>query len=425
VDSSHQFQRLVGSSALCETRNSMSSTFAPAKRSPIREWLLLHASFVVIGIITTMLGPILPSFIHRWSLTDAQAGFFFTTQYFGSFFGVALTSVVLPRLGFSKAAAAGFAAFVLGYGFLGLGPWMVSAVMVGVNGFGYGLSNPAINLRATQLPSKNTAAAVTFLNFSWSIGSVLCPFIIGYVVPSFGIRDFSLALMAACAILVVIHLSRRIGPTGDAKVRASHPLPEWLAHMRIPQAIPLLLLFLLYVGVEVAVGGWVAAYEKRMPGMSAVTLMLAPSVYYGFLLLGRGVSPLILRRVPQVVISAGGLGLAAVGGTIIALTNTPHILYIGAALAGFGLAPQYPIYVTWLAAIFKQDSPWIGSLFFAAAGIGGGAVPWLVGIVSSGTGSLRAGLYIPLLVTVLMIFLALRARPSSDSATAQSEAVSA
>ena len=403
----------------------MSSKPASAARSPLREWLLLHASFVVIGVITTMLGPILPSFIHRWSLTDAQAGFFFTTQYFGSFFGVVLTGVVLPRLGFSKAAAAGFAAFVLGYSFLGLGPWMISALMVGMNGIGYGLANPAINLRATQLPSRNTAAAVTFLNFSWSIGSVLCPFLIGYVVPNFGVRYLSLGLLAACAILIALHLSLRIGPIGDARVRASHPLPEWLAHMRVPQAFPLLLLFLLYVGVEVAVGGWIAAYEKRMPGMASVALMLAPSVYYGFLLLGRGVCPLILRHVSQVVISAGGLGLAAGGGTLIAVSHTPHILYIGAALAGFGLAPQYPIFVTWLAAIFKQDSPWIGSLFFAAAGIGGGAVPWLVGIVSARTGSLGAGLYIPLVITVSMIFLALRARPDAESEAVPTEAIGA
>lgn len=392
-----------------------SSSTGPAQRNSRNEWLLLHASFIIIGVITTMLGPILPSFIHRWSLTDAQAGFFFTTQYFGSFFGVVLTSVVLPRLGFSKAAAGGFIAFVLGYAFLGLGPWVVSALMVGMNGFGYGLANPAINLRATQLPSNNTAAAVTFLNFSWSIGAVICPFIVGYIIPMRGIREFSFGIAVLCLILVALHTSLRVGPAGGAKVRAAHPLPEWIDHMRVPQAIPLLLLFLLYVGVEVAIGGWVASYEKRMPGMSAVTLMLAPSIYYGFLLLGRGVAPVILQRTSQVLISAGALGLAAMGGTMIAFANAPHALYVGAALAGFGLAPQYPIFVTWLAAIFKDDSTWIGALFFGAAGIGGGAVPWLVGIVSSTTGSLRAGLYIPLVITFFMIFLALRARPSTQS----------
>jgi fucose permease len=404
---------------LCETPNSMSFlTSRPGQRNSRHEWLLLHTSFAVIGVITTMLGPILPSFIHRWSLTDAQAGFFFTTQYFGSFFGVVLTSVLLPRLGFSKAAAAGFVAFIAGYAFLGLGPWMISALMVGMNGFGYGLANPAINLRATQLASKNTAAAVTFLNFSWSIGAVVCPFLIGYLIPNFGVRIFSISILAICLLLVALHLWLRIGPVGDRKARAPHSVGEWIEHLRIPQAVPLLLLFLLYVGVEVAIGGWVASYEKRMPGMNAVALMLAPSIYYGFLLLGRGVSPMILRHVSQVSISAGGLSLAALGGAIIAVSNTPYILYCGAALAGFGLAPQYPIFVTWLAAIFRQDSPWIGGLFFGAAGIGGGAVPWLVGIVSANTASLRAGLYIPLLITVFMVFLALRASPSPQTAPA-------
>jgi len=391
------------------------STETPVSHNQRNEWLLLHASFIVIGVITTMLGPILPSFINRWSLTDAQAGFFFTTQYFGSFFGVVLTGVVLPRFGFSKAAAAGFVAFVLGYAFLGMGPWMISALMVGINGFGYGLSNPAINLRATLLPSNNTAAAVTFLNFSWSVGAVLCPFFVGYVVPNFGVRTFCLIVGSLCFTLVFLHASLRVGPTGDAKVRASHPLPEWVAHMRVAQSLPLFLLFLLYVGVEVAIGGWVASYEKRMPGMGTVALMLAPSIYYGFLLLGRGVAPLMLRRMSQLSISAGGLSLAAIGGALIALSNEPHLLYAGAAIAGFGLAPQYPMFVTWLAAIFKDDSTWIGSLFFAAAGIGGGAVPWLVGIVSSRTGSLRAGLYIPLVITLWMVYLAFRARPSAPA----------
>ena len=120
-----------------------------------------------------------------------------------------------------------------------------------------------------------------------------------------------------------------------------------------------------------------ASYEKRMPGMAAITLVIAPSVYYGALLLGRGIAPFAFRHFSQIAISGGGLFLATVGAAIIASSNTPHILYLGSAIAGFGLAPQYPIFVTWLAAIFQQDSNWIGALFFGAAGIGGGALPWL------------------------------------------------
>jgi fucose permease len=387
----------------------------PSQHNARNEWILLHASFVLIGVITTLLGPILPSFSNHWSLTDAQVGFFFPAQYFGSTLGVALTSIFLPRFGFSKVSATGFIAFFVGFSFLGLGPWVISALMVGINGFGYGLANPAINLRATQLPSKNTAAAVTFLNFSWSIGAVLCPFLVGAFIPSVGLRGFSIVLTVCSLVLVALHLSLRALPSVGGQTRSTHPLPEWLAHLRLPRAVPLLLLFFLYVGVEVALGGWVASYEKRMPGMATLTLLIAPSVYYGFLLFGRGVAPLALRHLPQALISAVGLFLATFGAAIIALSNSPHSLYVGAAMAGFGLAPQYPIFVTWLAAIFRDDSNWIGALFFGAAGLGGGALPWMVGIISDSTHSLRAGLYVPLAVSLLMIFLVLRARPQSST----------
>jgi FHS family glucose/mannose:H+ symporter-like MFS transporter len=375
-----------------------------------KDWLLLHVSFVLIGVITTLLGPILPFFIHHWSLTDAQAGLFFTTQYFGSSFGVALTSVVLSRYGFSKVTAAGFIGFVLGFVFLGVGPWMLAALMISIIGIGYGLSNPAINLRGTQLPSKNIAAAVTLLNFSWTIGAVLCPFLVGPLIPAIGLRRFCLALAAASVVLVGLHIYFR-APAPNRAARSTHSMAEWLAHIRVPQAIPLLMLFFLYVGVEVALGGWIASFEKRMPGKSAATLMMAPSVYYGFLLLGRGIAPLALRRFEQVRISTGGLAVATIGALVITFSEAPRALYLGAALAGFGLAPQYPIFVTWLAAIFREDANWIGALFFGSAGLGGGAIPGLVGFVSARTDSLRAGLYVPLAITFLMLFLVLRAQP--------------
>lgn len=384
---------------------------APGTRN---EWILLHISFVLIGVITTLLGPVLPFFARHWSLTDAQSGFFFTTQYFGSFLGVVLTSAVIPRFGFSKVCAAGFTAFMFGSAFLGLGPWILAAFMVGVNGFGYGLTNPAINIRATQLPSKNTAAAVTLLNLSWSIGAVSCPFLIGLLIPVIRARGFFLGLAALSFVVALFHRSLRSAPAATASARMTHSLSEWQTQLRQPQAIPLLLLFFLYVGVEVALGGWVATHEKRMPGMGTRALALAPSVFYGFLLFGRGVAPLALRRISQLAISAGGLLLATLGSVVIALSGNPHTLYLGAAIAGFGLAPQYPIFVTWLAAIYRADSTWMAAPFFAAAGLGAAILPWLVGIVASQTHSLRVGLYLPLVVCAAMVLLDIRARPRAQ-----------
>jgi MFS transporter, FHS family, glucose/mannose:H+ symporter len=390
-----------------------SSSIRPSPNNPSREWPLLHSSFVLIGVITTLLGPILPFFSHRWSLNDAQAGFFFTSQYFFSTFGVILTSVLLPRFGFSKVIAGGFVCFVIGFAFLGIGPWTISVLMVGVVGLGYGLTNPSINLRATELPSKNTAAAVTLLNFSWSVGSVICPFLVGALLPLLHLRGLFLLIGFLSLVLVLLHFSLRSSPRAAGTVEAIHPLADWLAHLRLPQSVPLLSLYFLYVGVEVSLGGWVATVEKRLPGMSSITLIVAPSFFYGALLFGRGVAPIALRYASQIAVSVSGLSLATLGGVLIVLSKSTHTLYLGAAIAGLGLAPQYPIFITWLAAMFRQDSNWIGAVFFGSSGLGGGAIPWLVGIVSSTTHSLRAGLFIPLTISFFMIFLVFRARPSS------------
>jgi MFS transporter, FHS family, glucose/mannose:H+ symporter len=390
----------------------LSSSGSSPSPNPRFEWPLLHASFILIGVITTLLGPVLPSFSRHWSLSDAQAGFFFASQYFGSFLGVLLTSPLLPRFGFAKVTGAGFLSFLLGFAFLGVGPWMFAAFLVGVYGLGYGLSNPAINLRATQLPSANTAAAVTFLNFSWSLGAVSCPFLVGFLLPAIGIRGISAGVAAFSLLFCILHFLRPSERSAAVPARATHSLEEWLNHLRHPSAVALFLLYFFYVGTEVALGGWSAMQEKRIAGVHGSALSMAPSFFYGFLLIGRGVAPLALQRISQLAISVGGLLCATLGGAVIVGARTPAALYLGAALAGFGLAPQYPILVTWLAAIFGEDANWLGALFFGAAGLGGAFEPWLVGIVADQTHSLRAGLAIPLIVSMAMVFLALRVRPT-------------
>lgn len=68
-------------------------TFATARDQGHRKLLiLLFAGFVLIGIATVIVGPMLPVFIQKWALDDRQAGFFFTVQFASSMVGVGLSS---------------------------------------------------------------------------------------------------------------------------------------------------------------------------------------------------------------------------------------------------------------------------------------------------------------------------------------------
>jgi FHS family glucose/mannose:H+ symporter-like MFS transporter len=386
----------------------------PAKRARF-EWFLLHAGFVLIGIITASLGPLIPVYTHKWGITDAQAGFFFPAQYFTSVIGVIATSWFLPRFGPSKVLAGGFVFLTVGMGFLGVSPWYLTAFCVTLCGFGYGLANPTTNLRGTQLPSSNVAAAVSLLNFSWGVGAVACPFIVAALIPSIGLQGFGICVAIFTAIIAAMHFFRKVPEPKIAAKKPKHSLADWKAKLGVGQAIPLVILFFLYVGTEASFGGWVGALEKRLPSSThASALALAPSVFYGFLLLGRGVAPLALRNLGTVSIALSSLLMACLGGTGIALAHTQSVLLIGVACAGFGCASLFPIYITWLADIFREDADWLGALYFSAGSLGGAVLPQLVGIIATKSNSLRAGLLVPLAASIIMGLLALRARPQTS-----------
>jgi MFS family permease len=64
---------------------------------------VIYAGFVLTGMVTTLLGPVLPVLASRWSLDDPHAGYLFTTQFLGSMVGVGL--LIVPRFGFTHSLA--------------------------------------------------------------------------------------------------------------------------------------------------------------------------------------------------------------------------------------------------------------------------------------------------------------------------------
>src|SRR5271168_3906699 len=90
------------------------SSAARTGETPAFEWILLHAGFVAVGVVTTLPGPTLPTLAARWSLDDRQAGFFFTAQFLGSLLGVVSTSFLLPRRGYAFVLSTGFAFLAVG-----------------------------------------------------------------------------------------------------------------------------------------------------------------------------------------------------------------------------------------------------------------------------------------------------------------------
>jgi fucose permease len=69
---------------------------------------------------------------------------------------------------------------------------------------------------------------------------------------------------------------------------------------------------------------------------------------------------------------------------------------VGASMAGLGFSSVYPINISLLSHWFGETATRVSGAIFAIGNLGGATLPWVVGAVSTKTGSLRAGLSVPL-----------------------------
>ncbi len=364
-----------------------------------------HAAFVPIGIVTVLLGPMLPWLSARWSLNYAQAGSLFTAQYVASTLGVALSGILVKRRGFRFAINAGLVTMALGLALLPHGPRPLGWICIAAYGFGLGLSVPAANLLVAEVNPQRRSAALSLLNFSWSLGAVACPFLVAAALSHQAIVLF-LSAVAVGMILVVIGIAATSRGFSDpaAAVQKPHGVTSGIA-WKDRSLFVLCALFFLYVGTENAVGGWIASYAKSLKNVPAALAVMTPSFFYVALMMGRWLAPLLLRTVDDVKVARAGILLGCIGIGGLVSTGTMRGIMLSAAVAGLGLATIYPITIAMLARQFGPAASQNGSVMFVMANLGGACLPWLVGYSSTLFGALKTGLMVPLAAGVLMLVL--------------------
>ncbi len=365
----------------------------------------LHAGFVLTGMVTTLLGPVLPLLISRWKLDDVHAGLLFTAQFAASVLGVLLSSPLLTRRGYKSCLVAGFACMGAGVAALGLGSWTLGMIAASAYGLGLGLTIPATNLLVAEANPLRSSAALSLLNLAWGAGAVLLP-LLAATLQRMHQLEWLLLGLGATAMLFSVWFQATLGRGSLPEIAPKHRGPRPRLDAAGWHALLILgLLFFLYVGTENGLGGWVATYTRRFGTGPAAGWAVMPAFFWGALLLGRALAPLVLRRENEIRLARAGLVMTALGGLIVVLSARFSGIAAGASLAGLGLSAVFPITIARLSFRFgRAASRFVGPMF-ALGGLGGATLPWLVGFASDNLGGLREGLWIPVLCSLVMFTL--------------------
>jgi MFS transporter, FHS family, glucose/mannose:H+ symporter len=360
-----------------------------------------YAGFVIAGMATVLLGPILPVLRARWSLTDFQAGSLFATQFTGSTLGAILASHF--RRG---SLLFGYASVAAGLATLALGNYEVIMLAFALVGVGLGSATTATNLTfGTERPEQR-GAMLTRVNLFWGIGAVSCPPFVSAAVDPGTLRLVLLGLsFSALAVFgaLTLFLRRRKAAEPDRK-----SIPNSAGRLSPPVFILFSLLLFLYVGAETCISGWIATYIHRFDFLSPERSSLYVSAFWISIVLGRAVTPTLSRRVSEFAILMAGLLAALVGVSILLFPHGASVSLAAVALAGLGCAPIFPLTVARLLARigYSRHVGWI----FAICGSGGAVLPWVTGLYSAHLGSLRGAFVVPLAAMAGVLLLALTDR---------------
>jgi len=371
-----------------------------------RKQLVLAAqlAFLPTGILTTLLGPMLPILIVRWSLNDAQAGNLFLVQFLSSLVGVQLSGVLLSRLGFRPSFLLGLLLMACGTATLYMGGVGLGLASVAIYGLGLGLIIPTDNLLIAEISSASRSGAVSLLNFFWGIGAVLCSLMVAWAADH---RALPFFLGAVSLFLVLLAFAMRGLPFPAAEISKDRA-PGWRQMFSSPAIWLFAAVFFLYPGAETAVGGWIGSYVSRFGAREAAIAPLMPAFFWAALTLGRGLGTFFLHRVRERRVLLVGFAAASAGIVLMLCSSSLPGVIAGAMITGLSYATLYPVTVARLSQRFGVAARSIGAVMFSLASLGPAVIPWMVGITSQSTGSLRAGLSLPLAATVILFLIHLR-----------------
>ncbi|MEZ2346004.1 sugar MFS transporter [Terriglobus sp. RCC_193] len=381
----------------------------PAGHTPEPSPFLFHAAMLLSGFGTVFLGPVLPALAASAHTTDSGSGLFFTAQFIGAFFGGITTS---HRLFFClvrglSAATAGFLLLALCAG-LHAGVFWDAAALVPL-GFGVGQMLTSVNLLAAQRYQEQRSSALSLINFTWSLGAVTAPFLLGSILSSASL----MTVLGVVTILFVVVLTWAAWSVRGGLLQEQQQTRHTESHLPRTAFLSFAAMLLLYGGVETCLSGWITTFGTRYGNATLRISTLGATALWIGITGGRALAPLLLKFLRERIFLIATLSAAMAMVALLSRSSGAASITLLSALLGLSLAAWFPLVLSSM--LNRGASARETGIIIALSGIGAAILPLLLGVVSRSTGSLRTALAIPFTGLVLLILLAFFTRSSTQA----------
>lgn len=364
-------------------------------------------------------GALIPYLEKYYNLTYTVVSLIFLSPLVGYTLSALLNNYIHHRLGQRGVAIICSACHLLAYIVIALHPPYPALVIVFMfAGFGNGLGDAAWNAWVGNMANANEVLG--FLHAFYGLGGVISPLIATSMITKAFLPWYSFyyVMIGAAVIELVTSVTAFWGSTGkvyrDANPRATHSeggrMKQALVTLPAARVTWLCAFFLLgYVGIEVALGGWIVTFmiqvrkgEAFASGMTATGFWLGMTV--GRVVLGF-VTPKLGERLAISVYLPLTMGLEL----LFWLVPQFYVSAVAVALQGFFLGPLFPAVVVAATKLLPRHLH-VSAIGFAAAFGGSGAaiLPFAVGAIAQAKGvQVLQPIILALLAVILLLWLCL------------------
>lgn len=377
----------------------------PSPKIPAMLWVA-YFGFAMFGFSEVQLGVAWPSIRETFSMPVEALGMLITAGMLGLAVSSLLSGWLVQRLGVIHLL--GYANLLRGLGLLAfvfVPTWWLLVAACALAGLGAGSLASASN---TYLARSHTPGRMSWMHASFGLGATFGPLLMSSLI-NYGYRwelgYLIVAGLAAPAGLLFAWQARYGSPKLDASP-AVHSVERigLLSTLRLPMVWAGIWIFFLYRGIEVTAGQWTYSLFTEARSASVVVAGVSVGLFWAGLTLGRILLGLFFGdRDPYPLLRVSIIG-AVLGVALLVLNANQYTNFIGLGLTGFALAPIFPL----LAADTPQrvggrHTPNAVGFQIGGGSFGGGALPWLGGLMAARFGMESIGIL--LLITCGLLFL--------------------
>ncbi|KAH9807828.1 bypass of stop codon protein 6-like [Teratosphaeria destructans] len=428
-DSLHATTTRRGSSLRCQSPHSFTAEYTSDRNEPpplpttvtehVETWhsprinvyrvLATFWSFTIMGANDAAYGPLIPYLEEYYSLSYLVVSLIFLSPFVGYNTAAILNNTVHMRLGQRGVALLGPLCHLVAYVVIAVHhPYPVLVVVFILAGLGNGFEDSGWNAWVGAMANANEVLG--FLHGFYGLGATIAPLIATSLITKAGIGGATIELITS------VHAFWRA--TG-AVYREAHPRTSNAGGSRLREATSkqpaarvtwLSAFFLLgYVGIEVALGGWIVTFMIRVRHGGAFGSGMVATGFWLGITFGRLVLGFVTPRIGEKLAIAIYLPISIALELLFWLVPQFYVSAVAVSLVGFFLGPMFPAAMVACTKLLPKHLHVSGIGFSAAFGGSGGAIfPFAVGALAQAKGvQVLQPIIVALLAVIWLLWLCL------------------